>query len=164
MGCHALLQGVFLNQRSNLSLISTALAGRFFTTSTTWEAPFKRLKESQLIGRQNRHFAKNFLPPARTWSVCDPSVLRQPWSKVAGDSWKEMLPSFPRPVSPSSVSVHQGTQLPGMWSNRERHLPPRILAAPFQVDQPPGPELSMKRVQSCSLPENSLALITCAAG
>ena len=38
VGGHALLQGIFLTQGSNLSLPSPALAGRFFTTSTTWEA------------------------------------------------------------------------------------------------------------------------------
>ena len=39
MGCHALLQGIFLTQGSNprASLMSPALAGRLFTTSTTWE-------------------------------------------------------------------------------------------------------------------------------
>ena len=36
-GCHALLQGIFPTQ--GLNLISPALAGGFFTTSTTWEAP-----------------------------------------------------------------------------------------------------------------------------
>ena len=35
-GCHALLQGIFLTQGSNL--MSPALAGGFFTTSATWEA------------------------------------------------------------------------------------------------------------------------------
>ena len=30
--------GIFLTQGSNLGLISSELAGRFFTTSTTWEA------------------------------------------------------------------------------------------------------------------------------
>ena len=39
VGCHALLQGIFLTQGSNPSLMSPALAGGFFTTSTTWEAP-----------------------------------------------------------------------------------------------------------------------------
>ena len=35
---HALLQGIFLTQGLNLSLfMSPALAGRFFTTSATWE-------------------------------------------------------------------------------------------------------------------------------
>ena len=41
-GCHALLQGIFLIQVSNLCLTSPALAGRFFTTSTTWEAQWSR--------------------------------------------------------------------------------------------------------------------------
>ena len=39
VGCHALLQGIFLTQGSNLHLfMSPALTGGFFTTSTTWEA------------------------------------------------------------------------------------------------------------------------------
>ena len=37
VGCCALLQGIFLTQGMNLHL-SPALAGGFFTTSTTWEA------------------------------------------------------------------------------------------------------------------------------
>ena len=35
---NALLQGMALTQGSNLRLMPPALAGRFFTTSTTWEA------------------------------------------------------------------------------------------------------------------------------
>ena len=35
VGCHALLQRIFLTQGSKPSLISPALAGMFFTTSTT---------------------------------------------------------------------------------------------------------------------------------
>ena len=39
MDGHALLQGIFLTQGSNSRLFrSPALAGGFFTTSTTWEA------------------------------------------------------------------------------------------------------------------------------
>ena len=38
VGCHALLQGIFLTQGLNPCLYSPSLAGRFFTTSTTWEA------------------------------------------------------------------------------------------------------------------------------
>ena len=38
VGCHALLQGIFPTQDSNLSLASPALEIVFFTTSTTWEA------------------------------------------------------------------------------------------------------------------------------
>ena len=36
--CYALLQGIFLIQGLNLCLMSPALAGRFFTISTTWKA------------------------------------------------------------------------------------------------------------------------------
>ena len=39
MGCHALLQGIFLTQGLNqLPPATPALAGRLFTTSTTWAA------------------------------------------------------------------------------------------------------------------------------
>ena len=38
VGCHALPQGNFPTQGSNPCLMSPALAGGFFTTSTTWEA------------------------------------------------------------------------------------------------------------------------------
>ena len=39
VGCHALLQGIFLTQGLNPHLLSPpALAGRFFTNSATWEA------------------------------------------------------------------------------------------------------------------------------
>ena len=38
VGCHDLLRGIFPTQRSNSHLLpSPALAGGFFTTSTTWE-------------------------------------------------------------------------------------------------------------------------------
>ena len=40
VGCHALLQGIFLTQGSNPHLLSLALACRFFTTTTTWEASY----------------------------------------------------------------------------------------------------------------------------
>ena len=38
-GCHALLQGIFLTQRSNSCFTSPAVAGGLFTTSTTQETP-----------------------------------------------------------------------------------------------------------------------------
>ena len=37
VGCHFLLKGIFLTQGCNLSLMSPALAGGFFTTNATWE-------------------------------------------------------------------------------------------------------------------------------
>ena len=39
VGCHFLLQGILPAQGSNPRHMSPALAGRFFTTSITWEAP-----------------------------------------------------------------------------------------------------------------------------
>ena len=53
--CHALLQGIFLIQGSikPLSLTSPALAGRFFTTNTIWEALGKGCcSPNQLGGRR----------------------------------------------------------------------------------------------------------------
>ena len=42
MGCQALLQGIFLTQGIEpASPASLPLAGRFFTTSTTWEALYR---------------------------------------------------------------------------------------------------------------------------
>ena len=38
MGCHFLLQRIFLTQRSILCLMFPELAESFFTTSATWEA------------------------------------------------------------------------------------------------------------------------------
>ena len=38
VGCHAFLQGIFPTQGLNPRLRSSALAGRFFTASATWEA------------------------------------------------------------------------------------------------------------------------------
>ena len=37
VGCHALLQQIFLTQGWNLRLTTPAFVGRFFTASATWE-------------------------------------------------------------------------------------------------------------------------------
>ena len=39
MGCHFLLQGIFLTQGLNLVFYVSCIADRFFTTNATWEAP-----------------------------------------------------------------------------------------------------------------------------
>ena len=45
VGCHALLQGIFTNPGIEpATLVSPALACRFCTTSTTWEAPKKDIE------------------------------------------------------------------------------------------------------------------------
>ena len=51
VGCHAFLQGIFPTQGSNLRLLSPPLAGRFFTTRTTWDAP----KLPQAAGQLSLH-------------------------------------------------------------------------------------------------------------
>ena len=38
VGCHVLLQGIFVTQGSSPCLLTPVLAGGFFTTSTTWES------------------------------------------------------------------------------------------------------------------------------
>ena len=49
MGCNALLQGIFLTQESNPHLLSPALTGGFFITSTTWEARSCTLMEDKCL-------------------------------------------------------------------------------------------------------------------
>ena len=39
MGCHFLLQGIFLTRDQTLSLASPTLAGGFFTMSAIWDTP-----------------------------------------------------------------------------------------------------------------------------
>ena len=48
VGCHALLPGIFLTQGLNSSLISTALASKFFITRATLEAPVYSILTSSL--------------------------------------------------------------------------------------------------------------------
>ena len=50
VGCHFLLQGIFPTQGSNQRLSSPALAGRFFITSTTWEAPLLPPHDEHIYG------------------------------------------------------------------------------------------------------------------
>ena len=45
MRCHALLQGTFQTLGLNPCLLSLALAGTFFTTSATWEAPAAKFSD-----------------------------------------------------------------------------------------------------------------------
>ena len=48
VSCHFLLQGIFLTQRSNPSLVSPALADRFFTTETPGKPYFIGTPQSKL--------------------------------------------------------------------------------------------------------------------
>ena len=50
LGCHLLPQGTLLTQGLNLCLAAPALAGGFFTTTTTWGAhTFWRLQYAQIL-------------------------------------------------------------------------------------------------------------------
>ena len=51
VGCHALTQRIFLIQEFKPHLMSSALAGGFFTTRATWEA------HSLCFETQNLHFS-----------------------------------------------------------------------------------------------------------
>ena len=46
VGCHVLLQEIFLTQGSHWDLMSPTLAGGFFTISTTWEAHRSEILQS----------------------------------------------------------------------------------------------------------------------
>ena len=74
MGCHALLQGIFVTQGSNKSLfLSPALTGGFFTTGATWEA---QINHTSIEKNQNIHKLINLfflmwcaLPPTEEWKA-----------------------------------------------------------------------------------------------
>ena len=76
VGCHFLLQGIFLTQGLNLLLLHlSALAGKFFTSRTTWEASvFKLLLKYHVLNIAARViFLKNNL--AHVTSL--PKMLQQ---------------------------------------------------------------------------------------
>ena len=50
VGCHALLQGIISTQGSNPCLMSSALAGVFLTTSTTWEDQGRAVSHAKFGG------------------------------------------------------------------------------------------------------------------
>ena len=52
VGCHALLQGIFPTQESNPGLLSSALAGRFFTTGASWEVPYTHTTTYKIDNQQ----------------------------------------------------------------------------------------------------------------
>ena len=62
--CHDLIQGIFLTQEPNLHLLMPhALAGGFFTTSTTWEAQnMLQLELNNLFSYSFAHLKIHFKP------------------------------------------------------------------------------------------------------
>ena len=67
VGCHFLLQGIFLIQGSNPHLMSPALAGRFFTISTTWEAVIKVYMHIYIY-KHTHTFIYNWITFLYTWN------------------------------------------------------------------------------------------------
>ena len=68
-GCHALLQGIFLTQRLNPRLLHLpALAGRFFTTSTTWR-PYTHLN---LFSNPTLNYCYKTLP----WTIAIKPLIK----------------------------------------------------------------------------------------
>ena len=60
VGYHALLQGIYLTQGLNPRLMSPAVAGGFFTTSTIWEA---QLQIPHFIDTNHLLYRKEFHQP-----------------------------------------------------------------------------------------------------
>ena len=93
VGCHFLLQGIFLTPGIKpASPESPALTDRFFYHCTTWEAQEKRLER-----RKCPVHATEPREPPRTWR------LQQSWSKIS--DWKRCRGRMERPsVQFSSLS------------------------------------------------------------
>ena len=73
VGCHALLQGILLTGIEPASLMSPALADRFFTTNTTWEAPT----------HTHTHTHKNIKKQVIFTCLQTRSYLERPWGQKA---------------------------------------------------------------------------------
>ena len=85
--CHALLQGIFLTQDQNPCLISSALAGRFFITSATWEALSILLVAIFLLYPHIEEGRESMEKESRLWCLF-----------IQGhQSHSQGLPKFPKP-------------------------------------------------------------------
>ena len=117
VGCHALPQEILQTQEGPASLRSPALAGRFFTTSATWEAPANKwLKQYRtspgcLVGVFLAHEQGRDWSRPRPVSVPPEAKLRQ--------SFSPSLPPSPFPGPPPSTR-HQAQLL----SNHLSWVPP----------------------------------------
>ena len=88
VGCHALLQRIFPTQGWNSWLLHPALAGRFFTTSTTWETHgLIQFSSVQSLSRVRLH--------AIPWAAgCQASLsITNSWSLLKPMSVDSMTPS-----------------------------------------------------------------------
>ena len=83
VGCHAFFKGIFLTQGSNPFLLSPALAGGFFTTSTTW----RNLWKSLAWGKGLEYIPDGECEGEATQScptLCDPVDCSLPGSSIQG--------------------------------------------------------------------------------
>ena len=85
VSCHFLLQGIFLRDQT-MSLVSTALADGFFTTSATWEA----LEIIKCYVREVTSVVSDSVTP---WTVAHQSPLSMGFSRQ--EYWSGL--SFPSP-------------------------------------------------------------------
>ena len=125
VGCQALLQGFFLTQGSNLCLLRLLkLAGKFFTTSTTWEA----LSQSGLYYNVCTSVSSYNLDVV-VQSLSHAILFAAPWM-VAHQAPLSM--GFPRQRYQSGLPFPS----PGYLSNPEiKPLPPELTNV-FFIDEP----------------------------
>ena len=112
VSCHALLQGIFLTQGSNLrlTLTSPALASRFLTISDTWEG---QAKCKETLG-QNQTLGQKFAQDLRTKSGQDqknPGLLvlasgLHPLEPLVSQEWLPSHCPWSEKASRVSVRVH----------------------------------------------------------
>ena len=102
-GCHFLLQGIFLTQRFELaSLMSPALAGRFFTTSTTWKTPL-------YMFLQLNFWCHHFSPGPDFYALACNNLLESP-SEFSSDA--QSCPTLCNPMDCSTPGFPVHHQLP----------------------------------------------------
>ena len=92
VGCHALLQGIFLTQGSNPCLLCPALAGRFFTTEPLgiplnqvlpWLPAFTALTWLEVSPRGSS--LSSLIPAAPSWGLPSPAAQGPYASQVLGN-------------------------------------------------------------------------------
>ena len=94
VGCHALLQGILLTERSNLHLLqkSPALAGGFFTTSATEETPCGPKKEPQKETKLRRFRDCGLQVEVEGWAGQAKAVSsrgqRKQWARRGMHDWR----------------------------------------------------------------------------
>ena len=114
LGCHALIQGFFWSRDGTTSLMSSALAGEFFTTSATWEAHkvYRVLLQLRLFFSI---FSVSFLNFSFAWRIialhyCAGFCHTSTWSshRHTDDPSLLNLPPVRHPIHPSRLPQSTG--------------------------------------------------------